>query len=90
MDNVHLEVEQLTVNRMLRGRVEVRLHTVEGDIAVLQVLVKETDGARKHEVGGRVQLVAELRAFLVKLLCGAHFKGLVLHAEFLAEVFQDG
>lgn len=90
MDNMHLEVEQLTVNRMLRGRVEVRLHAVEGDVAVLQVLVKETDGARKHEVGGRVQLIAELRAFLVKLFCGAHFKGLVLHAELFAEVFQDG
>lgn len=90
MDNVHLEVEQLTVNRMLRGRVEVRLHAVEGDVAVLQVLVKETDGAREHEVGGRVQLIAELRAFLVKLFCGAHFKGIVLDAEFLTEVSQDG
>ena len=66
------------------------LHAVEGDIAVLQVLVEETDGACQHEVSGRVQLIAELGAFLIELFGGAHFKRLVHDVEFLAEILQDG
>ena len=90
VDNMKLEIEQFTVNRMLRGRVEVRLHAVELDVAVLQVLVEEAGGARQHEVGSRVQLIAELGAFLVELLAGELVNISVFDGEILLEVLQDG
>ena len=90
MDDMKLEVEQFTVNRMLRGRVEVRLHAVELDVAVLQVLVEEASGARQHEVGSRVQLVAKLGAFLVELLAGELVNISIIEGEILLEVLQDG
>ena len=38
--DVQLKVEQLTVNRVLGGCVEMRLHAVEHDLAVFEVFVK--------------------------------------------------